>query len=248
MKKTVLVATLMAMSLFLVVTTGEAAKKPKYEGYKKCGGCHKSQKESWLETRHAKAMESLKKGVKVKEKKKADLKDKDYTEDKKCLGCHATGFGKKGGYKIGLEKKKPKKAKFLMAVGCEDCHGPGSVYRKAHKKASARLKEKKERTPRKSLIELGEYVSTEDIHEACKRCHMNYEGSPWKGAKKPYTPFTPKIDPKYKFDFDKAVQDKEVMHEHFKLRGVYEGTPVFKYRDDFQKAAKEPAAGEEEKE
>ena len=82
---------------------------------------------------------------------------------------------------------------------------------------------------------------------------MNYEGSSWKGAKEPYTPFTPKVDPKYKFDFEKMVKesgkDKDKgMHEHFKLRGVYDGEPVPKIRAEFQKKAKEPAAGEEEEE
>ena len=38
----------------------------------------------------------------------------------------------------------------------------------------------------------------------------------------------------------------KAMHEHFKLRGVYEGEPVPKFRAEFQKKAKEPAAAEEE--
>jgi hypothetical protein len=77
---------------------------------------------------------------------------------------------------------------------------------------------------------------------------LNYEGSPWKGAKEPYTPFTPKVDAKFKFEFEKAIKEKKAMHEHFKLKGAFEGEPVPKIRTEFQKTAKEPAAGEEEDE
>ena len=38
----------------------------------------------------------------------------------------------------------------------------------------------------------------------------------------------------------------KALHEHFKLRGVYEGEPIPKVRAEFQKTAKEAAAAEEE--
>jgi hypothetical protein len=115
-------------------------------------GCHKSQKEAWLETVHAKAYDSLKPKKFAKEKKKAKLDpDKDYTKDKKCIGCHVTGFGKVGGFRTKLPKAK---AKFLKDVGCESCHGPGSLYRKAHRKASNKFKKTKKKSPRKTLVKL----------------------------------------------------------------------------------------------
>ncbi|HEV7930245.1 MAG TPA: cytochrome C554, partial [Nitrosospira sp.] len=76
------------------------------------------------------------------------------------------------------------------------------------------------------------------FEESCNACHMNYEGSPWKGAKKPYTPYHPGVDKKYTFNFDKYVKDVKAMHEHYKLDGVFEGEPKFKYHDDFQSKAK----------
>ncbi|MBI5893375.1 MAG: cytochrome c family protein [Deltaproteobacteria bacterium] len=212
-----------------------------YEGFKKCGGCHKSQKDSWLETKHAKTMETLKPKVEAEKKKKAKLDpEKDYTNDKDCLPCHTTGFGERGGYKASMSESQ---AKFLTNIGCENCHGAGSLYRKEHSDAGKAFKATQKPSPRQKLVDAGEIF---DYEEACARCHMNYEGSPWKGAKEPYTPFTPKVDAKYKFDFSKAVKDKKALHEHFKLRGVYEGEPVPKIRAEFQKGAKEAAAGEEE--
>ena len=67
---------------------------------------------------------------------------------------------------------------------------------------------------------------------------MNYEGSPWKGAKKPYTPFTPTVDKKYSFDFEKYVRDDKAMHAHFKLEGTFTGPPTPKFHEEFQKNAK----------
>jgi hypothetical protein len=59
MKRSLILAALFAAVLFSA-QTALAAKKPKFEGYKKCGGCHKSQKDSWLESAHAHAFDSLK--------------------------------------------------------------------------------------------------------------------------------------------------------------------------------------------
>lgn len=220
-----------------------AAKKPAYEGYKKCGGCHKSQKDSWLQTEHAEAFESLKPGKHAKEKEKAKLDpQKDYTRDDKCIGCHVTGYKEIGGYREGLSATK---AKYLQDVSCESCHGPGSLYRKEHSKAGNKFKKSKEKSPRKDLVKAGQNF---DYEEACDSCHMNYKGSGWKGAKEPYTPFTPDVDPKYKFDYEKAVKQTgkgKAMHEHYKLRAVYEGEPVPKLREEFQKGAKEPGPPEE---
>jgi len=229
------------MAIVFIASPALAAGKGAYEGWKKCGGCHKSQKDSWLETKHAKAMDSLKPKTHADHKKKAKLDpDKDYTQDKNCIGCHTTGFGGKGGYTVGMPESK---AKYLAAIGCEVCHGAGSLYRKEHSKAGDQFKKTQKSTPRKELVDAGENF---DYEEACNTCHMNYEGSPWKGAKEPYTPFTPKVDPKYKFEFAKEVKEVKAMHEHFKLRGVFEGEPIPKIRAEFQKTAKEPAAGEEE--
>ncbi len=67
-----------------------------FEGRKKCSSCHKSQAKAWGETAHANAMESLKAGERKEAKVKAGLDpDKDYTQDKDCVGCHVDGWGKR---------------------------------------------------------------------------------------------------------------------------------------------------------
>ena len=206
-----------------------------FEGRTKCSSCHKSQAKAWKSTAHAKAMDSLKPGVHKEAKIKAKLDpDKDYTQDKDCVGCHVDGFGKKGGYTIETAKKP------LAAVGCESCHGPGKSYRGDHRKAGQAFESKGTTMQRKVLADKGQDFGFE---EACSACHLNYEGSPWKGAKPPYTPFTPEVDKKYTFDFDKMVKDVKAMHEHYKLDGSFAGEPKFKYHDEFQASAKTPEKG-----
>lgn len=240
MLKYLLAITVSALALTL---SGPATAAGKYEGIKGCGGCHKSQKESWQHTAHAKAFDSLKPKVKAEEKKKAKLDPgKDYTQDKDCIACHTIGFGEKGGFQAGMSETE---AGNLVGVGCEECHGAGGNFRKEHRKAGNAFNKTQKPSPRQKLVSYGQNFNYD---QACAKCHMNYEGSPWKEAKAPYTPFTPKVDAKYKFDFDKAVRNKEALHEHFKLKGVFEGEPVPSFRAEFQKTAKEPvaAAGDEE--
>lgn len=68
--------------------------------------------------------------------------------------------------------------------------------------------------------------------------------------KKPYTPFTPKVDKKYAFDFEKAIRSDKALHEHFKLDGVFTGPPILTFHEEFQKKAKPPVkhdhSGEED--
>ena len=110
-----------------------------------------------------------------------------------------------------------------------------SLFHALHRKSGAAFEKSKKTTSRQVLADAGQDFSFE---ESCNACHMNYKGSPWKGAKEPYTPFTPEVDKKYTFDFDKYVKDTKAMHEHFKLDGVFTGDPKFKYHDEFQASAK----------
>ncbi len=108
MKKTLLIL-IAIIFLFSIVTSAD------FVGTKKCKMCHKGDKrgnvfEKWMERKHSKAFETLKKEGKEK--------------DPACLECHTTAFNK-GGYKIG----DPDASKF-EGVGCESCHGPGSDYKK----------------------------------------------------------------------------------------------------------------------
>lgn len=210
-----------------------AAAAADYVGVKVCTKCHDAQGESWAGTAHAKTFEVLKPGVRGDEKKRAKLDPaKDYTKDKDCVGCHSTGFGQPGGYALGEDPGGPQR---LGAVGCEACHGPGSGFRDLHSKAEKKLKQTSEATPRKTLVATGQNF---DYEKACASCHLNFKDSPHKGAKPPFTPFTPAVDGKYKFEFDKAVRSK-ALHEHYKLQGVFTGDPLPAVRTELQKTAKE---------
>jgi len=225
---------LAAVALFAFLA-GNAAADPKFEGRKKCSSCHKSQAKSWKKSSHAKAMNLLKPNKKAKAKKRANLDPtKDYTKDKDCVGCHVDGFGEEGGYSI----EDP--SKYTKGVGCESCHGAGSKYRGIHRKAGAKFEKKGKTTSRKKLADTGQDF---DFVERCSACHLNYEGSGWKGTKKPYTPFTPAVHKKYSFDFDKYVADAKAMHKHYKLSGTFTGDPIFKMHDEFQATAEESKKG-----
>jgi len=206
-----------------------AAEVP-YEGFKKCASCHKSQSQSWRKTGHAKALDLLKPGVRSEAKRRAKLDPaKDYASDKDCLGCHVTGLGKEGGY----DPADPDL--YRVGVSCESCHGPGSRYQLVHREAAERFEKKQATTPRQGLADAGQDFA---FAERCNACHMNYRGSPWKGAQAPYNPFAPTLDAKYRFDFDKAVRDAKAMHEHFKLDGVFTGAPVAPFHEQFQATAR----------
>jgi predicted CXXCH cytochrome family protein len=79
-----------------------------YVGGIKCAPCHSAIKDSWQNTRHAKAMEGLKKS------KQENLPA--------CVKCHVTGYEKDGGF-VDYELTPE-----MAGVQCEACHGPGSEH------------------------------------------------------------------------------------------------------------------------
>lgn len=79
-----------------------------YAGEAECARCHPSQSAFWEGTRHARAYETL-----VMKKSHMDLE---------CIGCHTTGYGVPGGFRVGME------APDLRNVQCEACHGPGGRH------------------------------------------------------------------------------------------------------------------------
>lgn len=82
---------------------------PAYEGGRTaCRRCHIRQFRSWEATPHAKAFESL---------------PAESQGDANCVKCHATGVGTASGFKSLDETPN------LAGVTCEQCHGPGSLYK-----------------------------------------------------------------------------------------------------------------------
>ena len=79
-----------------------------YVGTEKCVGCHQSAAAVWAGSAHAHAF--------------ATLIDRKADADPNCIGCHTVGFGDPSGYRRDLG------AAALVNVGCESCHGPGSLH------------------------------------------------------------------------------------------------------------------------
>ena len=80
-----------------------------YLGVEACTECHDEERKVWDATAHARAYETLEKGF------------KEFNLD--CVSCHVTGYGKPGGSTVTFNEK-------LKDVGCEECHGPGSLHAK----------------------------------------------------------------------------------------------------------------------
>jgi hypothetical protein len=79
-----------------------------YAGTPACISCHPSAAKIWDQTAHSQAFASL-------AGKKAEA-------DPNCIGCHTVGFGTASGYQRQMQGSR------LASVGCESCHGPGSLH------------------------------------------------------------------------------------------------------------------------
>ncbi len=80
----------------------------RYVGTDACKGCHPEAYALWRTTKHGKAW--------------ATLESQNKHFDLTCIGCHTVGYQKAGGFcrlsDVGV----------LKDVGCENCHGPGSLH------------------------------------------------------------------------------------------------------------------------
>ena len=84
------------------------ADAPRFVGTQKCVECHEEAYAFWKQTKHAKAW--------------ATLQDEGKHFDLTCVGCHVVGYEQPGGV-CRLED-----VAGFEDVGCESCHGPGSVH------------------------------------------------------------------------------------------------------------------------
>jgi hypothetical protein len=79
-----------------------------YVGTEQCLACHNSAAKVWKDSPHAHAF--------------ATLVDPKADADPKCIGCHTIGFAGFSGYRREFGASR------LANVGCESCHGPGSLH------------------------------------------------------------------------------------------------------------------------
>jgi hypothetical protein len=123
-----------------------------YVGSQKCKACHTHAYDVWMKSGHAHAYETL-----VTKAHRPSLRQ----FDGECVVCHTVGFGYTGGFTD--EPRTP----HLKDVGCETCHGPGSLHVKDWENPSLRaamnpLKAKPGENPR---------VVANRIDASCQKCH-----------------------------------------------------------------------------
>jgi hypothetical protein len=128
-----------------------------YVGSKACSACHFKQFMSWKKTKHAKdAWEKV---------------PGKYRTTPECLKCHATGYGKPGGFQ-NLQSTAD-----LTGTTCEACHGPGSEHAKICKAFLGKktLSPEEEKTARDSIYKI-------QPNNVCVNCH-------WAQAHKEHPPY-----------------------------------------------------------
>lgn len=79
-----------------------------YVGTDQCLECHETAAAIWKESGHSHAFETL--------------VERGADADPQCVGCHTVGFGRISGYLRAFGGER------LVDVGCESCHGPGSLH------------------------------------------------------------------------------------------------------------------------
>lgn len=79
-----------------------------YLGSESCSACHAEAYAIWQKSRHAQAFDALTR--------------RDSAADPACIACHTIGFGTESGYRRALAGTR------FANVGCESCHGPGSIH------------------------------------------------------------------------------------------------------------------------
>ena len=128
--------------------------QPRYVGSKRCQECHDKEYQVWDGSKHAEAFETL-----VNNKKPPGNRQ----FDGECVVCHTVGFGYVSGYRD--EKKTPN----LKGVGCENCHGPGSLH--ADKPKNKELQLAMSPWKRNPTDDIADKSIQKVIFQACFHCH-----------------------------------------------------------------------------
>jgi predicted CXXCH cytochrome family protein len=99
------------LAIFILAPWAFSEEPGTYVGAKKCSVCHSAINTTWQETRHARAMESLKKS--------------NQESLPNCVKCHVTGYERDGGF---IDNELTPE---MAGVQCEVCHGPGGHHVKS---------------------------------------------------------------------------------------------------------------------
>lgn len=118
MPRSILISLVACAAIVVVIPWGQAGQTKEemqktYVGSEKCQSCHENEYNRFR--KYSRKTQSYNDVVLMRQ----GLTEEEY---RKCLECHTTGFGKPGGFSS--EKETP----LLKEVGCEACHGPGSLH------------------------------------------------------------------------------------------------------------------------
>jgi hypothetical protein len=175
---------LFVLAAFSLVAGPAAAAEHAFVGVKKCKTCHGkedigNQYGVWLESKHAKAFETL--GGEKAAKWAAEKGVDDPQTSEKCLACHVTAYG------VPQERVSVRFDR-TAGVQCEACHGAGKDYRKKKTMIDRELAESKGLVPRSQL------------EKVCLGCHKD-ESPAWKPDR-----YTRPDGTKVGFDYDQASE------------------------------------------
>jgi 2',3'-cyclic-nucleotide 2'-phosphodiesterase (5'-nucleotidase family) len=140
--------------------------EPTYIGSEKCKKCHQYAYDIWKDTPHSHAYQAL-----------VDAKRPSNRQfDAECIVCHTVGFGFQGGF------QSAGKTPNLKDVGCESCHGPGSLHaeNKDNKEWQKRMSLGWWKDPAKPLNPAEESVRQGKIDLfLCQKCHDSDNDVTW---------------------------------------------------------------------
>ncbi len=150
----------------------------KFVGTETCGNCHAAALKVWQATGHSHAFQTL-------------VDDKNPTLrqfDPECVMCHTVGFKYRTGFydpPVGANANQAKKHnEKLFNVGCESCHGPGSMH--------ANDPNNKAYLPLINPIKLNNPNGPVLLDRFCQSCHDIENDVHW-GQKKPFAQSWEKI-------------------------------------------------------
>jgi hypothetical protein len=140
---------------------------PAYIGSEACKKCHDHAYEVWKNSPHSHAYQTL-----------VDAKRPSLRQfDGECIVCHTVGFTYNTGFKNAEETPK------LKDVGCESCHGPGSLHvaNPQNQEWRDRMNESWRHARNKNLA----------IEKMCQNCHDTDNDVTWVHTEK-HNPFNEK--------------------------------------------------------
>lgn len=178
--------------VLLILTVGMVfaqTETAEFVGSKRCKMCHNKDADGaqytvWENGPHARSFETLKTDAAKAIAKKMGLKTAP-DQAPECLSCHVTGWGTETGYQLNvdpMDKKAVRVNEALESVGCESCHGAGSLYKS--KKVKLQIADGSITAESVGLLTISE--------KTCVACHN-------------------KKSPTYK-PFDYAIRSKDIAH------------------------------------